>query len=390
MTEDLSEISGGLAWHENGFVLNDTPFVPKIFDVLRNEEPIPEGFNAVKLKVDGRLKADLKWLDVREKAQKYSDSGYKIFWELDLGLFRHLFYPFSYEGQYKALQFSVQNFWDFLWSHHQKDSLGVCLYRGTTDFTLDFPWSRITKDANHYENLQQWLRESFQDVKHFSHETGIEATSFDEVTYLTLFRQPVGLHLMNIYCRNVAIDYLDFLTQDVPDHLPMFVMLDAFPVTNPAYLAQVISRERFERYHLAIRGGSLPQSGLAWDDDRATCGYIAHRHIALREPKVATVGVCLPPMDMCLPSHYKGLEQALTQLNDRKIDYRVIPEPFLTTEWSGLDNLLFIPSGLSDLGERKLQGFCAAGGIPISLGQKIGLPHELTFDEWTEKLLEIM
>ncbi len=63
------------------------------------------------------------------------------------------------------------------------------------------------------------------------------------------------------------------------------------------------------------------------------------------------------------------------------IDYRIIPETYLTTEWHGLDYLIVDPDSLSSQGFRKLQGFCAAGGTIVSLGKIMGLPYEILFDE---------
>ena len=146
--------------------------------------------------------------------------------------------------------------------------------------------------------------------------------------------------------------YLDFLCQDLPDTLPLFVALDTNGVKNPGYLAQITSRERFEQFNLL--------TGIE------------------EEPCLISRSASLP-ISKILPSQNKGLTEAITELSQRKLHFRIIPEPFLTYEWDGLDYLLFIPDGLSDLGERKLQGFCAAGGTVVALGQKIGLPVRIIF-----------
>ncbi len=353
--------------------------LPQVFD---GENPSNPAFNAVTIKLDGSLKADLNWENKKKLAKEAIEKGYKIFWEIELGLFSRLPLPFYDETQGKSLKLSLEIFHQEIWEAFKEDSLGLCLYRGSADFTKDFPWTAEERDL-----LRERL-EKVYDIPQFNRETGLQIRDFADIDERLLKQNPNGQHLMNLFCCDFCVDYLDFICQDLPDSLPLFVLLDAGAISNPGFLAQITSRERFDIYRPVVHGGALPISGLAWDDDRASFGYIAKRQIKLKPIELANIAICLPPVAKM--SLYPGLEQAITSLNQRCLHYRLIPEPFLTMEWDGLDYLLFQPDGLSDLGERKLQGFCAAGGTVVTLGRKIGMPCELTFDEWTEKLLEIL
>lgn len=303
--------------------------------------------DTVNIKLDGSLKSDLSWGAQKKLAEKSKN----ILWEIDLGLFSGLQLPLSDETQSKSLRLSLDVFHRDIWEKYQDRSLGLCVYRGSADFTKEF---------FDFEQLQDWLRDAFsRDIGLFTRETGIEAQGFEEIDEAVLRQNEVGAHLLNLFCCQSCVEYLDFLCQDLPDSLPLFVELDTKGVKN---VEQITSRERFERFHL------LPE----------------------KKEEPSNIAICLPPISKILPSQNRGLTEAIDDLNRRKLHFRIIPEPYLTMEWDGLDYLLYIPEGLSDLGERKLQGFCAAGGTVVALGPKIGLSGELTFDEWTEKLLETL
>lgn len=351
--------------------------LPKIFDGSLS----PPDFNAVTIKIDGSPKSDLNWKAQMDAAQTAIEKGLKIMWEIDLALFSRLSLPLSDEAQVSTLKLSLAYFVKEVWERFAESSLGLILYRGSCDFTRDFHFNQF--------ELQEWLNETF-DVKTFYAETGIKFKNFAEANPGLLMQNPTGYHLLNLYCRDVCIDYLDFICQDLPDALPLFLLLDASPLINSGELAQILSKERFKQYTLAVHGGSLPLQGLAWDDPRTYFGYIASRYLQIMPQELPNVAVCLPAMSRKLPSQYQGLQNALDEMNRRHMHYKIIAEPFLTMEWDQLDYLLFIPEGLSEAGQRKLQGFCAAGGTAVSLGAKIGLPLELEFNDWAEKLLETL
>jgi hypothetical protein len=80
--------------------------------------------------------------------------------------------------------------------------------------------------------------------------------------------------------------------------------------------------------------------------------------------------------------HYEGIVEGLDALKKRSISFKLIAESQLTSQWDGLDYLLYSPTGLSTQGKRKLQGFCAAGGTVVSTGALLGLPYEMGLMDW--------
>jgi hypothetical protein len=95
-----------------------------------------------------------------------------------------------------------------------------------------------------------------------------------------------------------------------------------------------------------------------------------------------TVAVCLPPAEFVRAAATQGLSQAMRNMSERGIRYKVIPEATLISEWDGLDTLVVCSKGLGPQGLRKLHGFCAAGGVVAAVGAPLGVAHELPFDNW--------
>lgn len=315
-----------------------------VFDASTLGEEVPEGFNAVKITLDGSIKSDLKWEKERDAASRYIERGLRIFWEMRLGLFSQLEKPIANQSQFLSLCLSLEHFRDSLWKEFRPHTIGLCLYRGSPDFKLEFPW-----DEEQQSNLQDWLKE--RDV--------------------TLAKENEN-SLLSLFCRDVAGEYLDLLADRLPDTLNCFALLDASGIADPVLRAQLTTKERYPRFVLGIKG--INQDAFSWDSSLVSAGALSREPII--EAPLIRIGVCLPPITLCHPSAWEGLGDAMIQLEEKGIPFRTIPEMSLTTEWDGLDYLIVSSENLSPQGRRKLQGFCAAWGAVVTIGAPIGLTQE--------------
>ena len=66
---------------------------------------IPDGFNSVRIALPAGMKADLKWEKECAAAAAYVEKGYRIFWEMQLGLFNQLQYPLSSQMEFLLTPF---------------------------------------------------------------------------------------------------------------------------------------------------------------------------------------------------------------------------------------------------------------------------------------------
>jgi hypothetical protein len=354
---------------DDNFVLDNVPsyICPRIFEGNWQED-IPAGFDAITLSLDGRLQSDLNWKKVREQARQAVEKGYALMWNMQIGLFTELAQPLASQSQFLSLTLALEHFRDSLWQEFKSQTLGLSLFRGSADFSKGFRW-----DEDQEQNLKNWLQD-------------ISAPHLATLDFIQLNMHGEGQQLVRLYCRDVAIEYLSLLATRLPDALPAYLYLDVASLSH-SFLneIQLLNPERFDRLHLALKGQRLPWNAWGWNVPTAH-GYSGDDLIELPSIPMTTIGVCIPPMQFYHASHYQGLEEALMALHKKSIPFRLIAECHLTSQWDGLDYLLYCPAGLSTQGKRKLQGFCAAGGTVISIGDHLGLPYELQLKDWLQTL----
>lgn len=310
--------------------------------------------------LDGGLKSNLDWRQAKESALSHIKEGRQILWELQLGLFDRLVYPFSHQSQFLSLSLSIDHFKAEIWSSFSASSKGVSLYTGPADYRYSFPWDEIQ-----YHNMREWLREAFPAVAVLGQEIGMELKSFTDITPALLKTSSPGRRLLSLFCRDACVEYLNLLAANISDEIPLFAKLSCSDIEDPAFLAQLTTAEKYQRL-----------------------GRILSRDPTSADAKVA---ICLPPCRMVSSVAIAGLTAAMQVLEARSIPYKIIPEAFLITEWDELDSLLVCPKGLGSQGLRKLQGFCAAGGQIVTVGnERLGLPEERSFDEWVKNYFNLM
>lgn len=325
------------------FISSDqSPFCPKIFDARSGDIP-PEGFNAVLLCIDGTEHSNLDWKDAISLARNYVQQGLRLFWQIDLGLFSRLRAPLSDRTQYLALGLALRHFGDHIWKEFQTHTLGLSLYRGPLDFSKSLTWN-----SENETNFQEWLK------------TGQGVNREEE------------RHLLTLYSRDAALDYLELLMQHLPSDLTVCVITDSADIQDPLLLAQLLTKERFDKFHRFINASSDIGFGFLGEE----------LHSSMRIEEV-NLGICLPTIAQCDRFNMQRLRKAMQQIMDYGLPFRIVPEMTLTNEWNGLEQLVVLTDSVSVQGLRKLRGFCAAGGTVVTLGEPIGLPQEIPFSELT-------
>lgn len=362
---------------EDEDVLHEDLLPALVFDASFLGEDVPNGFNAVKVVLDGSLKADLKWDKERSAVEKYVKQGLHIFWDIHLCVFNQLEKPIGNQSQFLSLCLSLEHFRDTLWKEFRTHTIGICVYGGNPDFKVNFPW-----DEDQLINLQGWLKDLFGDVSSFAHEIGCDVSAFSHITSQSLCSTEEGNSLLSLFCRDVAAEYLDLLVDRLPDTLKCFLLMDGSHISNTSLWAQLTTKERYPRFILGLtglNGNHANLDGFVWNDSTGHIGLLTRNSNSTQEITTSVVGVCLPSITLCRPSAWKDLEEVFNLLNTHSIQFRTIPEISLTTEWDGLDYLIVSSKNLTIQGRRKLQGFCAAGGTVITIGNLIGLPQEVSW-----------
>jgi hypothetical protein len=312
-------------------------------------EDVSPDFNAVVIRLDGKTSSDLNWTPRSEEAVS---KGLGILWEIDLGLFDRLSYPLDHETQLKTLSLALEHFYQSFWSKYQENSVGICLYRGSVDFSSRFPW-----DAKQQESFELWLDG----------------------------REP-GSQLQRLYCRDVALEYLCLLIPYLPQTLDPYIFLDASVIENPLYLAQLLDNDRYERFKRAIKGSVVPHRETLWGGSPYSMdyqGFLGREVPKVDFGKAAAVGVYLPYSESYGEEFWEEIHQALETLGNEQIVYRLVSEEQLVGDWDGLDYLIVSEQSVTPMSKRKFHGFCAAAGTIVTIrGRPIGVPYETSLKDW--------
>lgn len=317
-----------------------------IFDAAYCGEPVPKGFNGVKIQIDGRVKTDLSWKHEREAARIYAAQGLHLFWEIDLGVFKDLPNALGNTTQFLALGLSIEHFCATLWKEFRTETVGLCLYRGTPDFSLNYPW-----DEEQERNFHEWKLDLLPEASIFGEEI-----------------------LRRLFCSDAAAEYLKLLASRISDRLPLFLLFDVSAIQDVCIKVRLLAKERYSRFHLGVK--DRQDEGTRMPHFR---GEIAWEGISIKtidKPR-SEVGFCLPCLSAGRPFLTEALQEVLKELCRQNVMFRVIPEGDLAVEWDGLDYLIVDTQTGESPFKRKLQGFCAAGGTVVCIGPSLGLPHEI-------------
>jgi hypothetical protein len=240
------------------------------------------------------------------------DTAKRLLWEFDLGLHRP-FFPLEDELHFQSLLVALKHFSNTIWPQVKERSLGGILYRGSALFGEHFLWTDSQK-----EQFAQGGEES-----------------------------------KNIFCRDAFSSYFQLLAHSLPDEMPLALCFDMRQISSRAEMLNLVSKERFEHFLLMLRTNQWPIPTLCWDD----------RNIWVSCMPKHSLGVCLPQTIFMRKERLLQFDQILDRLDAEGIAFRVIYEDFLSEQWEGLDEIyVCFPDVLSLQAQRKLQGFCAAGG----------------------------
>lgn len=168
---------------------------------------------------------------------------------------------------------------------------------------------------------------------------------------------------------------LELLAGSLPDEVEAFIMLDASALSGPVEIAQTLSKERFPHFTLAVKGVEQPVPEFGWESNGSR-GMIG-KNIMESSVIEPVIGICVPEEGAS-----SSLDEMALWLKSAGIPFRMIPEALLTSEWQGLDFVFVDSDRVNPLFRRRLMGFCAAGGTIVTMGELLGMPIEMSCEEW--------
>jgi hypothetical protein len=254
------------------------------------------------IRLDAGSTSSLDWSLERKSALSALAAGKKVLWFLDLGLFDRLKMPLSHPSQFLTLGLAVDHFRDAVWKEFRSFSSGVCLYRGSSNFSEQLQWDEPLDKA-----FDLWLEE-----------TQTEKGDFTK----------------HLFCVNACSEYLKQLAERIPEELPAYLIYNSLP-EDVLEKALFTNPERFGRIQVHA---SAPFTWKTHEESK--------------------IGLLMPPLDAVLSVFLDPFRKAIQEYPSAKL----IPEERLTYAWEGLETLIYSEKCLSKQGKRKVQGFIAAGG----------------------------
>lgn len=285
--------------------------------------------NSITIHLDAGLNATLDFTKEKELAREAIVQGFKLNFEIDFGLFSNLKKKLSNSSQCLSFKLSLEQFKEAFFHEFEGDIERICLYKGNLNFSHD-----ARRDDDFLISFREWQQSKNLDV------------SYNDPWYFALF------------CRDVFTEYLHILIENMPDALAFHVELDCSLINDPLLYAVLTHREVYQRLHLKL-------TNSPYLHDNQSC-----------------YAICLPSKDIVLQETLRGFSDVFNDFIKNNIAYRLIPESMLITEWHLVDYLFVLTNTITAAGKRKLQGFAAAGGIVVLIGDKIGIPGEMTYSEF--------
>ncbi|MBM3207819.1 MAG: hypothetical protein FJZ57_04360 [Chlamydiae bacterium] len=340
---------------------DDQKFFPVIQDAGHEFHPL-EAANAVVIKLPAKINDELIWEKERALAEKLVEEGKLIMWELDFGLEANSL-DFSDSSVFYSLGIAIDEFVNSLWRDLKDSSLGVILYRGDVGFSKNFIWN-----DEHKQLFLEKHATSKNDLVNLIDVSGDE-------WYVALEDNK----LFKLFAADIFSEYFQRLVSYLPDEALPFCLFDVSEQTDLALLAQLLSKDRFQHILLALKKSTIPAGHLNWEEGCCLGGWIGRGSPYFSAVSEVNLAVCLPGDEYMTPSVSESLGVVLQDLSSRGVSYRIIPENLLTEAWDGIDSIIIISNGLSYQGKRRLQGFCAAGGRVVSLGDLNQLSNEILY-----------
>ncbi len=230
-----------------------------------------------------------------------------------------------------------------------------------------------------------------------------EEIFFDELIYKTVefsltyfidtiltphISQTIGVLLMRVNENAIPFEMLRAINAFFPDSSSLFLAYEDSGVIPLFDVFKTLCSEDLEHFQLILKGRGVDRFPyalpcLGWGRSLSPLGNLCSIPTPLLPVKPLRVAMVLPSLPTPL------FDEALEILEERQISFLIVPQHKITTSWEGIDYFITFPAFLSRQGYRKLLGFCAAGGVVISMGEnEWDFPNVLSFDEFLRSYKE--
>lgn len=321
------------------------------------------GYNTVAIPVSLLPYGDLNFEEPLIKAKKAQSNGFKIIFDLDLGLFDRLKMHLESDRLFSALTLSLESFQKALLAPFASITLGVIVYKGTADF-----YQLLKNDYSLIESFALWVSAAYQIT---SDSKTLETSDF-------------GRLILTQGYFEMGIRFIEQIREPLNQQLPVFVLLDFQDITDSKTKAFLLNRERLGKVLFAVKNADQYYSGIQWDGRfQSPFAFFGTKGPQIVAPSQKKYGILLPAIEKKNLMDYKEIGETIDFFIKEGLAFRMIPESYFVSEWDEVD-LLFVPKELSQEGLRMVKGYLASQGELIALDSILEIPDATLFNEWRQ------
>ena len=306
-----------------------------------------KNFNTLNIYIDARPSSDLSWESLEFEIEVALKLNAKLSFELDFG-FNEKKALLRDSAAFFSRGLAVNEFEGRIYKKYKNQISAIILYRGCGDFT-----DSISCDTALYTDFLEWKKSCFES-------------------------QDLSKHMFRLFSMELLMQNLHRLSASLIEEIPLVALFDVKAIKSPSQQSELFSKLFFPYIFPGIKHSVSSFSGFGWQFG-GDLGMIGHKSEPLPIKKLPFLGIVLPEMGK-VP--YDLFDQTLHLLNESSIDYVIFPELLMIESWHGLDYILVFSSVLTSEGRRMLQGFNAADGKVVTVGEGLGLVDEVQLQEF--------
>ncbi len=303
-------------------------------------------FNTLNIYIDARPLSDLAWESLESEIETALKLGAKLSFEIDFGLNEK---PcFRDPASFFSRSIAVSLFENRVYKLYKEQIATIIVYRGNGNFK-----EAICQDVSLYTDFLEWKKEFFGE-------------------------EDVTNQMFRLFSMELFMQYLHRLSAPLIDDIPLVALLDLGDSMRPSYQAELLSKTFFPYIIPGVKNACVHFNGFGWQD-RGNLGFIGHKSLSIKEISPPTLGVVIPEIGK-VP--YDFFDKTIHRLVENGIGYQVFPESLMIESWQGLDSILVFSNTLSQEGRRMLQGFNAAAGQVVTVGDSLDLVDEIDSEKF--------
>lgn len=320
--------------------------------------------------LDGSIKSHLNWSDAFQIADTCIEKGVKIIFNLELGLFNGLEHPLPHQGQFQALTLSCDHFRREAVPRFGNSLLGVILYQGAMNTTH----TKTHTLSSCWDEFVSWLN---------SHK--IENIPQDETEVAV---SPTLRWYYKRFCHEQCIEFIRILSLQIPDTIHRFILLDPLqaPKAHSTYeMLRQCAKDLLDPLAPVVSDNSFILQSSVWKEGLGTHAFFGSNMVDFSsceeiDSESLSTALLIPYYQTINEEICENLKKAIELIESKGLSrkIRIVHESYFTSEWDGLDTLIYSSKSVQPDGKRSIRGFEAAGGTTIDVDQERGFKDLLS------------